>query len=333
MTILFWLSIFMLSLAALVKGAEWLLLSAERIGLALGLSTFFVGVTLVAIGTSLPDLVVSVVATLDGLDTFAAGNAIGSSIVNILLIIGMLTIIGYRLQVEKNLIDLDLPLLASAVGLFVLTAHDGRIVFWETALLLAAYVSYLLYTMRHRPDMMNVSEVAETLPDEAKPRHWYDFWRQRYVTLPQIKLKDIGLIVLGGLLLGFGAHYATESVVVLSSAFNVSAGLIALLIISVGTNLPELTVSLRAARAGQPEVAMGNVIGSNVLNVLVVVGLPGLFSTLVIDQATLAVGLPVMVIATILFVVSGISRRIYIWEGVMYLILYIFFVGTLVASV
>src|SRR3989344_1847947 len=110
--LIFWIIIFIVSLGALVKGADWLIKSSEKIGLALGLSPFIVGVTIVGVGTSFPELISSFVATMKGVTDVVAANAVGSNIANILLIVGISAIVGRRLVVTKSLIDLDLPLLA-----------------------------------------------------------------------------------------------------------------------------------------------------------------------------------------------------------------------------
>jgi cation:H+ antiporter len=115
----------------------------------------------------------------------------------------------------------------------------------------------------------------------------------------------------------------------ISEILNIAPGIIAITAVSIGTSLPELFVSVQAALKKKSEVALGNIFGSNIFNAFVVIGLPGLFSTLTIDSQTFAVGIPTMAFATLLFVISGISRRIHIWEGAFYLSLYILFLAKL----
>jgi cation:H+ antiporter len=110
---------------------------------------------------------------------------------------------------------------------------------------------------------------------------------------------------------------------------DLAVGAVTLVAVAVGTSLPELLVSIKAARHGRPEVVLGNIFGSNTFNLLIVIGLPGLFTQLPLDTPTLTIGLPALIIVTILFVISGISRRIHKWEGAMFLLLYIFFIGKL----
>src|SRR3989338_7586244 len=160
--IIFWIIVFIISLAALVKGADWLIASAEKIGLALGLSPFIVGATIVGVGTSFPELVSSFVAVLKGVPEVAAANAVGSNIANILLIVGFSALVGRKLIVTKSLIDLDLPLLAIGTVLLIGILWDGAITFGEAVLLMITYGVYLLYTMLHK-ESADTPEMTEAI--------------------------------------------------------------------------------------------------------------------------------------------------------------------------
>lgn len=129
--------------------------------------------------------------------------------------------------------------------------------------------------------------------------------------------------------LAIGANYTIESVLKLSELLKISTSLIAITAIAIGTSLPELVVSVRAALKKKYEIALGNVFGSNVFNILLVAGIPAMIRPLVVDDLTFFIGLPFLVIATLLFIISGISRRIHIWEGAMYLLIYILFIAKL----
>lgn len=330
MLLLFWIIVFIVSLVALVKGADWLLLSAERIGLSLGLSPFIIGVTIVGIGTGLPEMVSGVVAVISGVKELPVANAVGSNVANILLVIGVMAIWSRRIVVKKNLIDLDLPLLAVVTLLFLFMAFEGTVTLAESILLLIIYGIYLVYTIIERKETdEDVKEIIESLPEEvvARPR-WWKFWKYfEKVKPPKIEPIDWIRLIVGVIALALGANYVVDSVVELSAILDIGAGIIALAAIAFGTSLPELIVSLKAANHGKPEVALGNIIGSSVFNLLMVVGVAGLFGTLDIDASTLHIGIPFMLAATFLFIVSGISRRIHIWEGSMYVLLYGLFIG------
>lgn len=321
---IFWVAIFVLSLIALVKGSDWLVLGAEQIGLSLGISPFIAGVIIVGIGTSLPELVSSVIATLQGVDEVVVANAVGSNIANILLVIGSAAVIGRKLIINKDLIDLDLPLLTISAVIFIGVAYDGKITSIEAIILLLAYGVQLGYTITHTEKktaknnklgfLKNLQQsVANGISNTKK--------------FSRISKKDILKVTTGAVGVILGAKYLIDSVIALSAIFTISPASIAIIAVAIGTSLPELVVSSRAALSGKSEVAIGNIFGSNAFNTMVVVGLPGLFSQLTIDTPTLLLGIPTMLLATLLFVISGISKRIHSWEGAMYLIVYLLFIG------
>lgn len=306
MIIFLWIIVFIVSLLTLLKSSDWLIESSEKIGLKVGLSPFIIGVTIVAFGTSLPELVASFVAVSQGVTDVVTGNAIGSNVANILLVVGIAAIVGKNLRVTKNLIDLDLPLLAISTGIFFMTAVDGVITLIESIFLLSTYIVYLFYTLKYNED-----------DDEDK------------IVNPDITTKDIIYLVVGIIGLALGAKFLVDSIVNISDIFNVATGVMAVTAVAIGTSLPELIVSVKAVLKGKAEVALGNVFGSNIFNILVVIGLPGIFSVLIIDPATLSIGVPVLIMTTVLFVISGISRRIHAQEGWLYLMLYIIFISKL----
>jgi len=327
MEILFWVVIFVLALVALVEGAKWFLEAAEKIGLSFGLSPFVIGVLIVGIGTSLPELASALAASLKGATEIVVANAAGSNIANILLVVGFSAIVGRKLMVDKNLIDIELPLLAISTVLFLGVVYDGTVVFWESLLLAFVYMVYLFYTM-FGEDNVNISpslkEEIKELEVEQKEI------RKRSFNVFVLKLlrsvDDFIIMAVGMIILVLGAKYLIDSVIELSRLLNVAPSLISITAIAIGTSLPELVVSTRAALSGKTSLAIGNILGSNAFNALMVVGIPGLFSTLHIDSATLTIGVPVMALATLLFILSGISRRIHHWEGMMFLIFYMLFV-------
>ena len=326
--IIFWIIVFIVSLGVLAKGADWLITSAEKIGLSLGLSPFIVGVTIVGVGTSFPELISSFVAVFKGVPDVVAANAIGSSIANILLIVGISAIIGKRLIVTKSLIDLDLPLLAISTVLLLGVVWDKQITFGESLLMLVTYGIYLLYTVLHK-DTEDTGEIAEFLPSRQERRKHIAAHNKEEFTRPTLVAKDFILLIVGILGLVFGAKYLIDALVNLSAMLNIATGVIAITAVAVGTSLPELLVSAKAALQEKSEIALGNIFGSNVFNVLVVIGLPGLFRVLPVDSQTFTIGVPTMALATLLFVISGISRRIHMWEGAFYLSVYVLFIAKL----
>lgn len=185
---------------------------------------------------------------------------------------------------------------------------------------------YIVYTIFHKDDE---EETVEVLPARPERRKHITGPKIRVAKKPKIVFKDFLLLAFGILGLIFGAKYLIDSVIKLSEIFNIGAGVISLAAVAFGTSLPELLVSIKATWQKKPEIALGNIFGSNVFNMLLVVGFPGLFKTLIIDEQTFKLGIPVMIAATLLFIISGISRKIHVYEGAMYIVIYIFFIGKL----
>lgn len=300
--------------------------NSEKFGVAVGISPFIIGVTVVAIGTSFPELVSSLAAAIKGATEMVSANVIGSNIANILLIVGLSAVVGKRLAVKRSLIDIDLPLLASTTVLFGFILWDKKIFWQESLLLLLAFLVYLFYTIQQRteaplgpfPEEIVPGEIYEVLPSRVERRMVKE--RPEKVTL-----KTLFFLIVGLIFLIVGANYLVDSVLKLSTILNISTSIITILAVAVGTSLPELAVSVRAAWEKKYEIALGNIFGSNVFNALVVTALPGLTKTLFVDNITFTIGFPFMALATLLLVISGITRRISIWEGSMFLIIYILF--------
>ena len=307
-----WITVFVGSLALLVKGSDWFLDAAEKIGFKLGFSPFVVGVLIVGFGTSLPELISSFAAVAQGVPDIVVSNAVGSNIANILLVIGLSAILTKRLRVSKNLIDSELPMLAISTVIFLLVIYGGdRVVsFGESMFLITSYLVYLFYT------------IYSGEGDESRGK--FTFFRP-----DKLFLIDVFKLVVGVTGLLIGAKYLIDALIEISSMTNIAPGVISITAVAFGTSLPEVFVSVKAALAGKTEVAVGNVFGSNAFNILMVVGLPGIFSAsqmLPIDEKTFFYGVPVMALATLVFVISGISRKIYRWEGMMFLIFYALFI-------
>ena len=323
-----WIIIFVVSLAVMLKGADWFLNSSERIGLAIGLSPFIIGVTIIAAGTSLPELLSSLFAVFQGAPEIVAGNAIGSNIANILLVIGVSGIVGKKLVIDKDLIDLDLPLLAAGTVLFLVMAMDGVVTLPEGIILLIGAIVYILYTLIYQEkEPLSVENVM--LKETKEKEHALEPLEKDKNARPDFAIKDLGLLLLGMAGLIFGSKYLIESVIQLSTILDIGTGVIAISAIALGTSLPELLVSGMAAWRGNAEVAVGNIFGSNAFNLLVVVGIPALITDLHLEEQIFAIGLPFLVLATLLFVITGISRKIHRWESAFFMLIYVVFIAKL----
>ena len=164
--LIFWSLVFIVSLAILVKGADWFVESSEKIGLAFKISPFIIGITIVAVGTSFPELASSLVAVFKGPTEIVTANVIGSNIANILLIVGLSAVMARRLSVKRSLIDIDLPLLASVTCLFGFILWDRKVIWQEGILLILAFLVYLFYTISQRGAESEKPSAEETVPGE-----------------------------------------------------------------------------------------------------------------------------------------------------------------------
>ncbi len=324
--------IFIVSLVLLIKGSEWFLNGSERIGLKFGLSPFVIGVLLVGIGTSLPELISSLAAVASGVNEIVVANAVGSNITNLLLVLGVAMVIGRRITVTKNLIDLELPLFAVSTVLFLIVVYDGKVVLLEALFLLTAYVVYLLYSLFSKSEDVAGTVVAEK-SEQIKAKLEEEETGLSSLVTWIFSFKDYVYFVIGIIAMFFGAKYLIETVISFSNILNIAPGVISITAIAFGTSLPELFVSIRAILHGKSELAIGNILGSNTFNALMVVSIPGIFGTLSIDEKTLSVGIPIMAFVTLLFIIYGISKKLYHWEGMMFLILYALFIFKLLGFV
>ena len=311
MTILIWAIVFIVSLAVLVKASDYFTDSAEVIGRFFGLPSFIVGVTIVAVGTSLPELISSVIAVLEGSSEIAVGNVIGSNITNIFLILGVTAIIGKTMKINHELMSVDLPLLVGATFLVSMMMVDGKIGMMEGFLCLIGLLVYFIYTIRSSNE--NTKEKKIEKKSNKK------------------KLKKIHILILlvSIIFIYFGAKYTVESVVVLSGILGISKAVIAASAVALGTSLPELVVSVRAALKGKAEIAIGNVLGSNIFNLFGVLGVSAIVGVVDVSKDLLFFSLPMVVAATLLYLFITQDKKITKWEGWLLVIFYVFYIGKL----
>ncbi|MBW2974454.1 calcium/sodium antiporter [Candidatus Woesearchaeota archaeon] len=313
--LLMWAGVFVISLLVLVKASDYFTLSAEKIGLFFGMAPFIVGVTIVSIGTSLPELISSIFAVVQKSSEIVIGNVIGSNITNIFLILGLATLISRKtIKIDFGLIHVDLPLLICSAFLLGLTILDGKFTLMDALLCLASYLAYLLYTITAEKTHEDI-EIEKEMKKMKKIR--------------KMGWKTPLILVFSSALIFLGAKYTVVSVIEISKILNVGKEIIALSAVALGTSLPELAVTCTAARKGKPEIAVGNILGSNIFNSLVVMGIPGLISNINIPRSIITFSLPLMVIATLIYYFITEDKEITKWEGYMLLVFYIFFIAKL----
>jgi cation:H+ antiporter len=311
--------IFIVSLIALIKASDYFTDAAEKLGLLFKIPPFIVGVTIVSIGTSLPELVSSLFAVYQGSTEIVAGNAIGSNIANIFLVLGVAVIVSKKLKLNYEIISVDLPILMGSSLLLAFMILDGKLSMIEGLLLLAMFFVYIKYTLSVQNSFLKESrekEIKKEIKDEI------DFHRKRKNDV----LKAFGVLFFCSIFIYFGAKYTIWSVIEISQFLNIGKEIIAVTAIALGTSFPELIVSITTATKGKPEMAIGNVLGSNIFNALIVMGIPSLFKTLIVPSSLIIFGLPLMIVATFLFSLMTQDKVLTKWEGYLLVIFYIFFV-------
>jgi len=312
-TFLMWIGIFIVSLGVLIKSSQVFTKQAEKMGLLLGIPPFIVGVTIVAFGTSLPELVSSILAVAMNSSEIVVGNVMGSNITNIFLIMGCSAIIGKNIRLTYALADVDLPIMMASAFLFALMIWDKHFTRWESFLSLCGlmvYLGYTIYAARHNIQSPRKNEKLK------KPVIY-----SHVITLI--------LIIISGGFVYLGARYTVESIVKISDLIGIGKEVVAASAVALGTSLPELAVSIMAVRQGQSEMAVGNILGSNIFNTFAVMGIPSLFGTLYIPDTMVSGVLPIMIIASILFLFITQVKRISQWEGLMLIVFYAYFLSQL----
>jgi cation:H+ antiporter len=276
-------------LVALLIGGEVLVRGASRMAALVGISPLIVGLTVVSFGTSAPELAVSLQAVFAGYAGLTVGNIIGSNIYNVLLVLGASALIA-PLLVQQQLIRLDVPLMIGASLVFWAVSLDGLITTAEGALMLALLAVYLLIVWR-----VSRREKAAVLAEYEQEFGYQPAARRRSLAI------NATLIAAGVLLLVIGAGWLVEGAVSVARGLGVSDLLIGLTIVAIGTSLPELTTSVVAAIRGERDIAVGNVVGSNIFNILSVLALTSIVSPigLAVSPDALALDLPFMLMVAV----------------------------------
>lgn len=288
------------SLAVLLFASDWFIDAAEKIGLSMGISPFVIGVTIVAFGTSLPELAASIASVYSGTSEIVVGNVVGSNITNILLVLGLTAMVGNAFKFDFDLWDADMPLLLGSSFLMYFVLFDGTMTIIEAVLFLFALTGFL------------ISSVRSSIPDDAEDR-------------PKVNGKDLGKLIAGAVMVYFGAKYTIYGIEGFSRMAGISPEVISLTFVALGTSLPEVVVSVAAAKKNKHAIAVGNVLGSNIFNTYAVMAIPRFMGDLHIPPNVISFGLPFMVAVTILFGAITFSRKISKWEGFLLLIFYAFY--------
>lgn len=313
---------FFLGLGALILGAELLVRNASRLGLSAGISPLIVGLTIVSFGTSSPELAVSVTAALTDHPDVIIGTCVGSTIFNILVILGISAVIA-PLVVSQQLIWYEVPIMIGVHLVLLMLCLDGKIDKNDALILLGGLVAYTIYAIRN-----GLKETQEIKTEYAKA------FPKKLTKVKSLAIcRQLIFIAIGLVVCVLGARWLLDSTVIMARALGFSELVIAILILASGTSFPEVATSVIATIRGEKDIAIGNVIGSNIFNILGIIGFAGLIAPngIVVAPAVLNFDLPIAIAASvaclpIFFTGHNISR----WEGFLFLGYYVVYCAYLI---
>jgi len=273
--------IFIISMGALIYGAEFIIQQSEKIALHYNISHFVIGATLIALGTSLPEMAVSMSASMKGSGDIAVANVIGSTIFNIAMVLGAVFLLAKKISPNRDLFAKDSAWSLFPILVFILMAIDGELNIIDGILFLCLMGAYLVFLIGSN----QVDEIDEELAKEKFA------WP-----------KTASLLIVGFILVVVGADFAIDSAGNIARSFGISEWVIGLFLVAFGTSLPELTISIKSAMNNNADLAIGNIIGSNVANFTMVLGVSSIVNTLNVDLSKNFFDIAAAVIVSIMLV-------------------------------
>ena len=318
---------FVLGFILLMYGAEFLVRGASRLAARMKIPTAVIGLTIVAFGTSLPELVVSLMASANGSGDIAVGNIVGSNIANIGLILGIAATMA-AIKVDRYMMQREIPLLIGCTILFIALSWNGQLGLIEGVILAAGLIAFTYYSFtseREHPERLTESEATleafEALDENVAQPSTHPIF-------------DLGLILVGLIGLVVGAQWLVGAAESLARAFGVSELVIGLTLVAVGTSLPELATTVAAVRQGETNIAVGNVIGSNIFNILFIGGVSAIVNPLTVPAQVLRIDNWVMLAITVIVLVMSWfnSHNLQRWHGLALLALYTAYTAWLFAG-
>jgi cation:H+ antiporter len=305
------IGLIVLGLVLLIVGGEALVRSASTFATRAGISPLVIGLLVVSAATSAPELAVTIGAVVNGEPGLAIGNVVGSNIANILLILGLSAVIS-PLIIKRQLVRVDVPIMVGLSVLLVAVSLDGQIGLLDGILLLGGLIIHAVISIRlGRREVREAGADPETLPLNSAP---VPLW-----------LAGILLVAGVGLLLG-GSQALVIGAVNIATALGVSGLVVGLTVVAIGTSLPELATSIVAIRRGERDMAVGNIVGSNIFNIGMVIGLPAVFFAegIPVNAAAISIDLPMMLAASVALVPLAFTGFIVArWEGALFVLLYV----------
>ena len=306
------LAVLISGIVVLYFGAEWLVRGASRLASSLGVSPIVIGLTVVSLGTSAPELVVCLVAALQGNPGLAIGNVMGSNLANIGLILGLTSLV-HPLEVKHRVVWREMPVMLLITFAIYPIAFDRVLSRMDGFMLLLVLLAYLVWVFRSGH------------PDEIKSSHGpRDSMATSEEAASLLNLKDIGHVALGSAFLVLGGYCIVKGAVEVASALGISEVIIGLTVVAIGTSLPELATSLVAAMRQEVDIAVGNIIGSNIFNLTAIFGTTAIVRPIMIPETVLSRELAGVVLMSLLLLpILRNGWQIKRWEGALLLTAYI----------
>ncbi len=340
MMVLFEILIFIIALAALVLGSDYFVKAAASIAQKTGISEFIVGLTLVAVGTSLPELASSMAAAFKSESGLIIGNIVGSNIANIALIIGVSATVA-AIKTDESMLIRDGYIMLSVTLLFYAFIVFGNISRIAAFLFIVLYVAYIVFLFETRKKGRDEYHFKAFIPYLFRFRYIIAIHRRIVAGLSSAKgkkgsdlasllkqeiHKDLFIMLLCGIAIVFGAKYVISEAIYFSGYFHLATNVIGLSLIAFGTSVPELSVSLTAARKGYGSIAVGNILGSNIANILLVGGVSGLITPLGVPWNMVIFTGPVLILTSIFLLIFIKSDwKIHRAEGLSFILIYVLF--------
>lgn len=297
--------IFIIALSALIVAAKYFTHAAEEIGKWLSFPSFVIGIFIVGIGTSLPELISGILSVSQGVSEIVPGNIIGANISNLLLVTGFAVALSWKpISLGSMYIYIDLHFLLGSFFMFCMIAYDGIISMPEAFIGILVFIVYSIYLIK-----------SGTQNEQSHERPKISF-----------PVKSLFFLLGAGLGIYFAAEYTVQSIQEIARGLKVPESIIALTILSVGTTLPELAVNISAIKQGKAEMAIGNILGSCIFNTLIIPSIASMVGVIKVPKELISFSLPVMAGTGLLFYLLTQDKRISVWEGLMLIMIYVLFI-------
>lgn len=300
-------------LVGLYFGGEWLVSGASRLARSLGIPALIVGLTVVSIGTSAPELLVSLSAALSGSSDISVGNVVGSNIANVGLILGITGLI-YPISVNITLLRRQIPLMLGVVFLGYFLVFDGTVTQTDGFILLAGLIGFIVFMI------LSSRREQQEMPDEPdEPEH--------DIPPDQVKRgREAVRLLVGMIVLMAGAHFTVSGATDIAESIGIPELIIGVTLVALGTSLPELVTSVMAALRQQSDIAIGNVVGSNIFNILAIMGATAAVQPIEVQPSVIQFDMPVMLGFAILVLPFALDRKLGRRESIFFLVAYVAYI-------